>query len=73
MMLVLKVLLGKFNRDGIFIILEIKLPNKIENENGENVKETTTRPKSRKQLKATNGSLIQLKNLASDGILQVAP
>lgn len=46
---------------------------RIENGNGEFVKETTTRLKIRKQLKATNGSSRQQENLAPRGELRLAP
>ena len=41
--------------------------DKIENENGECVKETTIRPKSRKQPKATNEYSTQRENPTSGG------
>ena len=40
---------------------------KIENENGENVKETTYRPKSRQQSKVTNWSSTQRENTSPGG------
>ena len=45
----------------------------IENGNGECVKETTTRLKSKQQPKATNGSSIQRETPAPGGVLQLAP
>ncbi|OPL33261.1 hypothetical protein AM593_04934, partial [Mytilus galloprovincialis] len=50
----------------------VSLVNKIENGNGECIKETTTRPKSKKQPKATNGSSTQRENPAPGGGLQLA-
>ena len=41
--------------------------HKIENGNGEYVKETTSRPKSWQQPKATNGSSMQRENPAHEG------
>ena len=41
---------------------------KIENRNGECIKETTTQTNSREQSKATNGSSTQQDNLAPGGI-----
>ena len=46
---------------------------KIENGNGECVKETTTRPKIGKQAKATNGPSIQRENPTFVGVFQLAP
>ena len=46
---------------------------KIENGNGEYFTETTTRPKSRQQLDATNGSSRQRKTPAHGGVLQLVP
>lgn len=43
------------------------LRNKINNGNGECVKEVTTRQKSIKQLNASNGSLTQRENLVPGG------
>ena len=43
------------------------------NGNGEYVKETTTRPKSRQQPRATNGSSTQRENSAPGGGPQLAP
>ena len=51
----------------------LKILDKIENGNGEYVKETTTRPKSRQQPKATNGSSTQRENSARGGGPQLAP
>ena len=48
------------------------ISNTIGNWNGEFAKETTIRPKSRKQPQATNGSLIQRENPATGGVLHLA-
>ena len=45
----------------------------IENWNGECVKETTTRLKSRQHPKTTNGSSMQRETPAPGGFLQLAP
>ena len=47
--------------------------DKIENGNGKYVKETTTRPKSRQQPKAINGSSTQRENPAPGDGPQLAP
>ena len=47
------------------------ISNKIENENRERVKETTTRSKSKQQPKATHASSIQRETSTSGGMLQL--
>ena len=46
--------------------------DKIKNENGEYVIETTTQPNSRQQLKPTHGSSTQRENPEPGGGLQLA-
>ena len=58
------------NKTALNVFLSI---DEIENGNGECIQETTTRPKSRKQPKDTNGSSIQRENPLPRCVFQLTP
>ena len=57
----------------VILLLTAVVRIKIENGNRECVKETTTRPKSRQQLVATNWSSMQRETLTPGGVFYLAP